>query len=139
MSERFQGRGIVKGNRQGAVLVSRTPISFLGDLDIRTGQVIGAASDLQGRSIAGRILVVPSTRGSAGAWRFIYQLKQHDTHPLAIITDDLPDPSVVQGAILSGIPIIAGAAGSISDVVNDNTLVEVDGGTGTVSIIANED
>ena len=98
MSSRFQGRGIVKGRQRGAVLVSRTPISFLGDLDIRTGQVTGTASDLTGRSIAGRVLVVPATRGSAGAWRFIYQLKQHNTHPLAIITDELPDPSVVQGA-----------------------------------------
>ncbi|MGI9394496.1 MAG: aconitase X swivel domain-containing protein [Boseongicola sp.] len=139
MSERFQGRGIVKGNKQGTLLVSRTPISFLGDLDIRTGQVIGSASDLHGRSIAGRILAVPSTRGSAGAWRFIYQLKQHDTHPLAIITDELPDPSVVQGAILSGIPVVAGAAFLISDAVGDNTLVDVDGATGTVSIITNED
>ena len=33
----------------------------------------------------GRVLIVPATRGSAGAWRFLHQLKQHGTHPLAIM------------------------------------------------------
>ena len=116
---RFEGRGIVKGVALGAALVSNTPFSFLGDVEIRTGKVIGQLSDLYGRNIAGRVLIVPSTRGSAGAWRFIYQLKQHDTHPLAILTEELPDPSVVQGAILSGIPIVAGCAEALQAAVGD--------------------
>ena len=58
----FEGRGIVKGNVTGPALVSRTPFSFLGDVDIRTGDVIGELSDLRGRNIAGRVLVVPATR-----------------------------------------------------------------------------
>jgi uncharacterized protein len=138
MSQRFKGRGIVKGVARGAALVSSTPLSFLGDVEIRTGKVIGELSDLRGRNIAGRILIVPSTRGSAGAWRFIYQLKQHDTHPLAIITEELPDPSVVQGAILSGIPIVAGLADALHDAVGDNTTLEVDGTTGVVEIVIAE-
>lgn len=138
MSESFQGRGIVKGAARAAALISHTPFSFLGDVDIRTGKVIGELSDLYGRNIAGRVLIVPSTRGSAGAWRFIYQLKQHDTHPLAIITEELPDPSVVQGAILSGIPIVAGLATALYEVVGDNTALEVDGTSGVVAIIEAE-
>ena len=139
MATRFTGRGLVKGSASGAALVSGTPISFLGDLDIRSGQVIGSLSDLCGRSIAGRILIVPSTRGSAGAWRFIYQLKQHGTHPLAILTDELPDPSVVQGAILSGIPVVAGVASALSDAVSDNSILCVDGEAGTVEIVDSDD
>ncbi len=135
MAARFRGRGLVKGKVSGAALLSATPVSFLGDLDIRTGRVTGALSDLCGRSIAGRVLVVPSTRGSAGAWRFIHQLKQHGTHPLAILTDELPDPSVVQGAILSGIPVIAGVASALMDAVGDNSLLAVDGAAGMVEIV----
>lgn len=138
MAVRIRGRGVVKGTARGAALLSGTPISFLGDLDIRTGRVTGSLSDLCGRSIAGRILVVPSTRGSAGAWRFIHQLRQHDTHPLAVLTDELPDPSVVQGAILSGIPIIAGVASAIGRAAGDNSLLAVDGGAGTVDILDRE-
>ena len=130
----FQGRGIVNGTVTGPALVSRTPFSFLGDVDIRTGNVIGELSDLRGRNIAGRVLIVPATRGSAGAWRFLYQLKQHGTHPIAIITGELPDASVVQGAILSGIPIVSGLAERIGNVVTDGTLLTVAGDGGVITL-----
>jgi uncharacterized protein len=136
MSEKssFQGRGIVNGTVTGPALVSRTPFSFLGDVDIRTGDVIGELSDLKGQNIAGRVLIVPATRGSAGAWRFLYQLKQHDTHPVAIITGELPDASVVQGAILSGVPIVSGLADRIDNVVTDGTVLSVDGDSGEIRV-----
>jgi predicted aconitase with swiveling domain len=130
----FQGRGIVNGTVTGPALVSRTPFSFLGDVDIRTGNVIGELSDLRGRNIAGRVLIVPATRGSAGAWRFLYQLKQHGTHPIAIITGELPDASVVQGAILSGVPIVSGLAERIGNVVTDGTLLTVAGDGGVITL-----
>src|SRR5690606_517161 len=110
MAKVWIGRRVVKGIASGPALLSRTPLSFLGDIDIRTGRVVGQSSDVAGRTIGGMVLVLPATRGSAGAWRFIYQLNRHGTHPAAILTEDLPDPSVVQGAIMSGIPIIAGIA-----------------------------
>jgi predicted aconitase with swiveling domain len=130
----FQGRGIVNGTVTGPALVSRTPFSFLGDVDIRTGNVIGELSDLRGRNIAGRVLIVPATRGSAGAWRFLYQLKQHGTHPIAIVTGELPDASVVQGAILSGVPIVSGLAERIGNVVTDGTLLTVAGDSGVITL-----
>ena len=130
----FQGRGIVNGTVTGPALVSRTPFSFLGDVDIRTGDVIGELSDLRGRNIAGRVLIVPATRGSAGAWRFLYQLKQHGTHPIAIVTGELPDASVVQGAILSGVPIVSGLAERIGNVVTDGTLLTVAGDGGVITL-----
>ncbi len=135
MTGKFEGRGIVKGQARGAALVSRRPISFLGDVDIRTGRVTGASSDLHGRNVAGRVLVVPATRGSAGAWRFLYQLKQHGTHPVAIVTDELPDPSLVQGAILSGIPIVSGVAMRLGEAVGDHAVLEVDGTSGRVQLV----
>ena len=125
----------MRGIARGAVLLSARPFSFLGDVDIRTGKVIGRLSDLVGRNVAGRVLVVPATRGSAGAWRFLYQLRQHGTHPVAIVTDELPDPSVVQGAILSGIPIVAGAAAELGAIAGDDQAVEIDGETGTVRLL----
>lgn len=126
------GRGLVKGSAEGPALLSTTPFSFLGDVDIRTGKVVGEMSDIRGKSIAGIVLIIPATRGSAGAWRFLYQLKKHDTHPVAIITDDLPDPSVVQGAILSNIPIISTLASRLHGDIADGTMLAVDGTEGRV-------
>src|SRR5699024_6952747 len=77
----WRGRGVVKGTATGPALLSATPISFLGDIEIVTGRVVGRSSDLVGACIAGTVLLVPASRGSAGAWRFVYQLRKHRTHP----------------------------------------------------------
>ncbi len=114
--------------------MSATPLSFLGDLDIATGRVVGQASDLRGTSIAGTVLVLRTTRGSAGAWRFLYQLKRAGTHPVAIVLEGMPDPSVVQGAILSGIPIVANMPPELRETIAPGTSLSVDGGSGLVRL-----
>ena len=133
--EPYKGRGIARGRAVGAALVSRSHISFLGDVDIRTGRVVGRSSDLHGSVVAGRVLDVPGTRGSAGAWRFLFQLRKHGTHPVAIVSRELPDPSVVQGAILAGIPIVVPLASAPLPVFADGDELEVDGDIGTVAIL----
>lgn len=130
MGHSWTGRAIVRATASGPALLSGTTLSFLGDLDIRSGNVVEESSDLFGKSIAGSVLVIGSTKGSAGAWRFIYQLFQHGTHPVAMITEDLPDPSVVQGAIMCRIPIISGLAGQILAAgLPQETLLNVEGDT----------
>ncbi len=100
----IRARGIVDGEAAGPMLITPA-LSFLGDVDIRSGCIVGDLPQVKGRTLKGHVLVMPFTRGSAGAWRFLYQLSKLNTHPLAIVTDDLPDPSVVQGAILAHIPV----------------------------------
>ena len=97
-------RGIVAGKAAGPALVSAEAVSFLGDVDIRSGRIVGDLPSVRNASLRGTVLVMPYTRGSAGAWRFLYQLFKHGNHPVAIVTTGVPDPSVVQGAILAGIP-----------------------------------
>ena len=129
----IKGRGIVKGQASGPALVAQEPVSFLGDLDIRTGVVVGDLPSVKGQCIAGKILLLPATRGSAGAWRFLYQLYKHHTHPLALVSRDLPDPSVVQGAILAQIPIVCEPEEDILCNIANGDWVEVDG-SGRVAI-----
>jgi len=123
----IRGRGIVRGRAAGAALVAREPISFLGDVDIRTGTIVGALPSVSGRSLAGKVLVFPASIGSAGAWRFLYQLYRHGTHPVALVCRELPDPSVVQGAILAGIPIVCEPEEDVLSQIADGDQVEVDG------------
>lgn len=129
----IRGRGIVKGKAAGEALVSREPVSFLGDVDIRTGEIVGALPSVRGRNLAGRILVFPASTGSAGAWRFLYQLYRHGTHPVALVCRDLPDPSVVQGAILAGIPIVCEPEEDVLATIENGAMVEVDG-SGVITI-----
>jgi len=129
----IRGRGIVKGRARGAALVAKEPISFLGDVDIRTGEIVGALPSVSGRSLAGKVLVFPASIGSAGAWRFLYQLYRHGTHPVALVCRDLPDPSVVQGAILAGIPVVCETDDDVLARIADGDQVEVDG-NGTIVV-----
>ena len=90
---------------------------------------------LKGKRLGGSILVFPGSMGSAGAWRFIYQLFKHGTHPLALIAQTLPDPSVVQGAILAGIPTICEPDENVLKTIENGDWLSVDGEKGTVTVL----
>ncbi|MDP6882602.1 MAG: DUF126 domain-containing protein, partial [Rhodospirillales bacterium] len=113
----IRARAIVHGQAEGPALVSAEEISFLGDLDIRTGEVVGEVPSIKGAKVGGTVLVIPHSVGSAGAWRFLYQLFVHGTHPAAIVTEALPDSSLVQGAILAKVPIVCDPAEDVLKII----------------------
>jgi len=129
-------RGIVIGKASGPALVSAEAVSFLGDVDIRSGRVVGDLPSVRNASLRGTVLIMPYTRGSAGAWRFLYQLFKHDNQPVAIVTNAVPDPSVVQGAILAGIPIVCEPQSPVeAQIANGQRVeIEVEGTRGIVRI-----
>lgn len=122
----IKARGIVAGSASGPALIGAEAISFLGDVDIGTGQIVGDLPSLKNASVRGTVLIFPYTRGSAGAWRFLYQLFKHGNHPVAIITETVPDPSVVQGAILAGIPILCEPERPLKGLVANGARVSVE-------------
>ena len=132
----FHARGIVRGVARGPALVSPEAISFLGDVDIRSGKIVNDRHPLVGVSLAGRVLVLPHSVGSAGAWRFLYQLFVHGTHPVAIVQNRLPDSSLVQGAILAHIPIVCEAADDVLTLIRTDDEVEVDATADVVRVFA---
>ena len=128
-------RGIVDGSATGPALVGAEPISFLGDVDIRTGRVVGDLPSLRNTIVKGTVLIFPYTRGSAGAWRFLYQLYKHANAPVAIVTQTVPDPSVVQGAILAGIPIACEPESDLAKLVQNGATVSVEVKDGKATIV----
>jgi predicted aconitase with swiveling domain len=89
--------------------------------------VVGALPSVKDRSLAGKVLVFPSSMGSAGAWRFLYQLYRHGTHPVALVCRELPDPSVVQGAILAHIPVVCAPEEDVLATLDEGDHLAVDG------------
>ena len=55
---------ILTGSASGPVLASREGLSFWGGIDPATGRIIDAHHPLHGASILGKILLLPTTRGS---------------------------------------------------------------------------
>jgi hypothetical protein len=135
MARTIAARGIVAGKAEGPALVADEPVSFLGDVDIRSGRIVGDLPSARNASVKGTVLVFPYTSGSAGAWRFLYQLYKHGNHPVALVTETVPDPSVVQGAILAGIPIVCAPAEPLQVTNGTRIAVEVEGDRGTIRVL----
>ncbi len=104
-SQSFQGRTIFPGQTSGPALVSRMGISFYGGVDPETGVVTEAGHDLEGQSIAGKILVFPIGKGSTVGSYVLYRLKKNGHAPLAIINAECETITAV-GCIISEIPCI---------------------------------
>jgi len=99
------GRMIYPGQISGEALVSRMGISFYGGVDPESGIIMEAGHDLQGQSIAGKVLVFPSGKGSTVGSYVLYRLKKNDHAPLAIINADC-ETIIAVGCIISEIPCL---------------------------------
>ncbi|MGQ9665979.1 MAG: aconitase X swivel domain-containing protein [Anaerolineae bacterium] len=101
----FHGRVIKAGSAEGTALVSPAPISFLGSVDPDTGVIIEPGHPLEGVSIAGRILVFPTGRGSTVGSYTLYRMAKSGTAPAGIICAQ-SETIVAVGAIIAGIPMV---------------------------------
>lgn len=105
MSELLRGRVVVPGCAQGEVLVSATAISFLGGIDPESGLIIERGHPLQGQSVAGRVFVFPTGKGSTVGSYVLYRLAKAGLAPCAIINAN-SEPIVAVGALIAGIPML---------------------------------
>jgi predicted aconitase with swiveling domain len=118
-------RKISKGHAQGEVIITRDSISFLGGVDPNTGMIIDPHHELYGRTISGKILVMPSGKGSTVGSYVLYQMHKNNTAPLAIIALEA-EPIIATGAIMAGIAMVDQPNDDIFDLVKDGDLVDLD-------------
>ncbi|WP_167815810.1 DUF126 domain-containing protein [Methanocorpusculum sp. GPch4] len=124
----LQGRSIAKGTGTGPLLITDTPISFLGGVDPKTGIVIDESHPLFGKSITGKVLVFPYGKGSTVGSYVLYALAKNHAAPAAIINTEC-ETIIATGAIIAEIPTID----RLNGVLPTNGVVTVDGTSGTVS------
>ncbi|MHB1293397.1 MAG: DUF126 domain-containing protein [Anaerolineae bacterium] len=105
MAELMRGRVVVAGHAQGPALVSEKAISFLGGVDAETGIVREKGHPLEGRSVAGTVLVFPTGKGSTVGSYVLYSLAKAHKAPVAIINAE-SEAIVAVGAIIAGIPMV---------------------------------
>ncbi len=74
-ARKLSGRKIYPGQVTGQALVTRMGISFFGGIDPDTGRVVEKGHELEGQSIAGKVLVFPSGKGSTVGSYTLYRLK----------------------------------------------------------------
>jgi hypothetical protein len=102
---KLEGRTIFPGQAQGEALVSKMGISFYGGVDPQTGVITEAGHDLEGQTIAGKVLVYPRGKGSTVGSYVLYRLKKNNCAPLAIVNAETETITAV-GCIIAEIPCI---------------------------------
>jgi uncharacterized protein len=129
----FEGRQVIGGQVQGQALVTQERISFFGGVDPATGTVTERGHQLEGVSLAGKILIYPGGKGSTGATYTLYNMASQKTAPLAIISPEVDNVTVV-GAVLGKITSVDRIPAEFFETVKSGQWVQVDGDSGIVRL-----
>jgi uncharacterized protein len=95
-----EARVLVAGTAEGETLVLDEPLSFWGGIDPATGTLIDPRHPQRGERVAGRILVMPSGRGSSSSSSVLAEAVRAGTAPAAIVLLET-DPILALGAIVA--------------------------------------
>jgi predicted aconitase with swiveling domain len=102
---KLQGRKIFRGMAEGEALVTSMGISFYGGVDPETGKITEAGHELEGQSVAGKVLVFPTGKGSTVGSYTLYRLKLAGLAPAAIVNAECETITAV-GCIIAEIPCV---------------------------------
>jgi predicted aconitase with swiveling domain len=127
---KFTGRKISTGNAMGEALVTSMGISFYGGVDPETGRLVEKDHELEGQSIAGKVLVFPTGKGSTVGSYTLYRLKKAGLAPAAIVNLEAETITAV-GCIISDIPCVDHIP---IGKFQTGMQISVDGESGTVEI-----
>ena len=131
---KIKGRTIARGQAAGKVLMTKDPISFLGNVNPETGEVVDPNHELFGKTIKDTILVFPQGKGSTVGSYVIYQLKKNNAAPAAIINLEC-EPIVAVGAIISAIPMIDKLEQNPYEILKDGDEITVNSAEGFIEIL----
>ncbi len=136
MEKLIRAEVVVPGGAKGVALVSPDPLSFWGGYDPATGEITDRRHPLSGENAAGRVLVMPFTRGSSTGTQILLESIRLGRSPAAIISSRtdafLALASVVAGELYGeGIPILTAGpedfvrfeTGQQVDIHEDGTII----------------
>ena len=129
----IRGRVLVEGYAEGEALVSKEPISFLGDVDPKTGVIVKKDHPLRGLSIKDKIFVFPYGKGSTVGSYVIYQLVKNNAAPKAILNVK-SEPIIIIGCVISEIPLMDSFEEDILEIIKNGDHVVVNGREGYIII-----
>ena len=129
----YKCRCIVKGTGSGDAIVSKDAMCFYL-CDPQTGTVIERNHAIHGKSIAGKILVVQSGKGSSVVQvDGFYQLWAKKTLPAAIIVRET-EPVIVSAAVVMGTTMVDRMEEDPFEAIEDGDWVEVDADAGEIRV-----
>ena len=95
-------RPLLAGEASGKVLVLDQPLSLWGGFDSATGELIDRHHPQAGEVLTGRIVVMPTGRGSSSSASVLAEAIRSGTAPAAIVLQE-PDDIILLGALVAEI------------------------------------
>ncbi len=100
MSHVFDITPLVDGEAEGVALVLDEPLSLWGGLDPHSGRIIDQRHPQMGEVVSGRVLILPSGKGSSSASSILLEAVRENTAPAAIVTAEM-DGILALGAVVA--------------------------------------
>ena len=131
---KLKAKPVTKGIAEGEAVVTRMPISFTGGMDPDTGIIREPGHELEGQSVAGKILVFPTGKGSTtGSWQYYAAFKRGHA-PVGIINQTV-EGVVAVSAIITGTPMVHNLEANPLDCIETGDFVRIDADRGIVEIV----
>lgn len=130
-----RGRCLVAGHARGRLAWAPLGLSFWGGVDPASGRVIDRHHPLHGLELAGRILAIPSGRGSCTGSAVLLELLLAGRGPAALVLSE-PDEILSLGAIVAeelfgrSLPVVSLGAAAFAALAECDEIAVADGWVG---------
>ncbi|SDP64159.1 aconitase X swivel domain-containing protein [Desulforhopalus singaporensis] len=133
MGTKFKCKKISKGCVEGKVIISKDALCYYL-VEPESGTVVERNHDLEGRNVAGKVLIMPSGKGSSVVQADgIYKLSQHGNSPLGMIIEHA-DPVLVSSAIIFEVPMVHEVDPEFYAQIIDGDTIVLDATNGVLEI-----
>ena len=129
----LKGRSIIEGKAKGEAFVTKERLNFLHDINKETGKIVLEGHPLYGKSVKGKILILPSGVGTVGLSTIIYTLVKNKVGPVGLISQELETSSTF-GALLVNLPMISNLDKDPTEVIETGDYIEMDATTGILEV-----
>lgn len=128
----IKGHKICGGKAEGEAIVYKGPFAFLGSMDSLTGK-FAKGHELEGESLANKVFVFTTGRGSSQVARVAMEAKRAGNVPSAMICLEA-DPVMAAAAIMSEIPMLDKPDKDPFGLIETGDFVKVDATQGIVEV-----
>jgi len=130
---KIKGKSVTGGMAEGDAIVTHMPISFTGGVDPNSGIIREPGHELEGQSVAGKILVFPAGKGSTtGSWQF-YATYKRGNAPKGIINVKA-EGVVAVSAIITGTPMMHQLEYDPLECISTGDFVRINADEGYVEV-----
>lgn len=131
----YKVRKIVRGSVVAEAMVCPDSFSFLGDVDMDSGEIIAEGNPNKGKNLKGKVLVYKETKGSSGGCVVLMTLAVKGMAPAAIVTMKPADYNMTEGTILAKVPFVCEPDRDLLSEIKTGQILKVDADAGTVEVV----